>query len=308
VGKDCQLAQYASPGVWNYLAKLMKISAPQVKTNSCQNAPVASGAHPLIVFTHGYTGTFTDYTFLFEDLASRGYVVASVNHTLEARATEFPDGRLVKSVVGTHFEDEMNLSADAMSQAVAVRLADLKFVMDELGRLNANRNGPFAGRLDMRRAALAGHSLGGMTALLGLKMEPRFRTAISIDGVPPGPLFGSTQKPVLILISGHDVDQDTCRLWTGLHGPRLALNFKGSEHLTPSDAVWLAPGAVKTGTAGLEATVAAMRDHIAAFLDANLKGDATDQHLTESSADDTDVEVTTRTQSLCKGLQKNAQE
>jgi len=307
VGRDCQLAQYTSPGVLNYLANLMKVPAPQVKTNSCQNAPVASGAHPVVVFTHGFTGTFTDYTFLFEDLASRGYVVASVNHTLEATATAFPDGRLVKSVIGTHFEDELNLSADSISQAVAVRLADLKFVMDELGRLNASRTGPLAGRLDMRRVALAGHSLGGMTALLGLKLDARFHTAISIDGVLPGPLFGSTQKPVLMLISGHDVDQDACRLWTGLHGARLALNFKGSEHLTPSDAVWLAPGAVKTGTAGIGGTVAAIRDYIAAFLDTNLKGNAKDQLLTGPSVDHPDVQVTTQTQSLCGSLQTNVQ-
>jgi len=41
-----------------------------------------------VIFTHGYIGTFTDYAFLFEDLASRGYVVASIDHTYEATALE----------------------------------------------------------------------------------------------------------------------------------------------------------------------------------------------------------------------------
>jgi len=46
------------------------VPLPEVKTNSCEDAIVASGAHPVVVFTPGYTGTFTDYTFLFEDLAA----------------------------------------------------------------------------------------------------------------------------------------------------------------------------------------------------------------------------------------------
>ncbi len=78
----------------------MAVSLPEVRTNSCLDAPIAEGAHPVILFSHGYTGAFTDYTFIFEDLASRGYVVASVDHTYEATAVEFPDGRFVKSVFG----------------------------------------------------------------------------------------------------------------------------------------------------------------------------------------------------------------
>ena len=45
---------------------------------------------------------FTDYTFIAEDLASRGYVVAAVDHPCEATAVEFPDGRVVKSAFGSH--------------------------------------------------------------------------------------------------------------------------------------------------------------------------------------------------------------
>jgi len=308
VAQHCDPAPYTSLDVWNYLAQLEKVPAPQVKTNSCQDAAVASGAHPVVVFTHGYTGTFTDYTFLFEDLASRGYVVASVNHTFEATAVEFPDGRLVKSVVGSHVGNTWQLDDQTTSLAVATRLADLQFVLDELQRLNASRTGPLAGRLDMSQVAVAGHSLGGMTALLSLELDPRFGAAISVDGVIPGASFGATDKPVLMLFAGRDAwDQGTCHLWSGLHGPRLALNFKGSEHLTPSDAVWLAKGAIQTGTVGMESTVAAIRNYIAAFLDTNLRGNPTDPLLKGEASDDHDVEITTETESPCGKTGKNAQ-
>jgi hypothetical protein len=103
-----------------------------------------------------------------------------------------------------------------------------------------------------------------------------------------------------MLFAGRDTwDQDTCHLWSELHGPRLALNFKGSEHLTPSDAVWLANGAIQTGTVGMESTVAAIRNYVAAFLETNLKGTATGSHLQGASSDYPDVEVTTQTQSPC---------
>jgi hypothetical protein len=87
------------------------------------------------------------------------------------------------------------------------------------------------------------------------------------------------------------------------HGPRLALNFKGSEHLTPSDAVWLAQGAINTGTMGMEKTLAAVRNYIAAFLEVSLSGKPMDGLLTVPSSDYPDVEVITKSQSACGGGQ-----
>jgi pimeloyl-ACP methyl ester carboxylesterase len=178
--------------------------------------------------------------------------------------------------------------------------------MDELWRMNTSPTSPFAKKLDLSHVVLGGHSLGGMTALLGVELEPRFRAALSIDGITPGLLFGATDKPVLMLFAGRDPwDQDTCRVWGQLRGQRLALTFKGSEHLTPSDAVWLANGAIKTGTVGMERTVAAVRNYIAAFLDVNLNGRPIDRLLTGASSDYPDVEITTQTQTPCGEAQSD---
>ena len=77
--------------------------------------------------------------------------------------------------------------------------------------------------------------------------------------------------PVMLLTMGHEQRTDEeCRLWSDLRGPRVAVNLRGSEHLTPSDVVWLAPGAIKTGSMSMERIVAGIRDNVAAFLDANL--------------------------------------
>ncbi len=305
--RDCRPAPYASAKVWNYLAQLERVPAPQVKTNSCQDAAITLGTHPVVVFTHGYTGTFTDYTFLFEDLASRGYVVASVGHTYETTAVEFSDGRLAKSVLGSHIGDTWRINRQSTSLAVAVRLNDLKFVMDELELLNASGTSPFAGKLDLSRVALAGHSLGGLTALLGIEFDSRFRASISIDGMMPGALFSPTDKPIMMLFARRDHwDAETCHLWRELRGPRLAVNLKGAEHLTPSDAVWLANGAIKTGTVGMTKTVTSVRDYVAGFLDANLNGKPMDNRLLMGlSSNYPDVEVTT--QPSCGEAQEDSQ-
>lgn len=298
--QDCKPAEYSSPAVWSYFSQLVGVPLPEVRTNSCQDAAISNGAHPVVVFTPGYTGTFTDYTFLFEELASRGYVVASLNHTNEATVVEFPDGRFVKSLFGSHLGTRLRTDEDAYTSAVAVRLSDLKFVLKELDRLNATPKGPFAGKLDMSRVALAGHSLGGLTALLGIEGEPRFRAGIILDAVAPDRVVNATETPMFMLITGREQwSVDECRLWSNLRGPRLGVNLPGAEHLAPSDAVWLAKGMVKTGGMGPEKTMAVLRNYIAAFLDANLRGQPMNSLLTGPSPDFPDVVVTTREQSLC---------
>ncbi len=261
-------------------------------------APIAEGRYPVVVFTHGYTGTFTDYTFIFEDLASRGYVVASVDHTYEATAVEFRDGRFVASAVGSHWNNTWRTDEQTLSFAVSARLGDLRSIVNELERLNAESGSPFAGKLDIARLAIAGHSLGGVTALPAVLQDTRFRAGVLIDGWPDS-LTTPTQTPVLILGTGHDQWSDGERgLRNNLRGPRLAVNLQGAEHVTPSDLVWLAKGGIRTGAMGPEKTIAAIRDYIAAFLDAYLRGKRASPLLAGPSSQYPDAVITTQKDSL----------
>ena len=304
-GVPCQPAEYMSPRVWAYLSELVNIRLPDIRTNSCWNAPIAGGGHAVIVLTHSYTGTFTDYTFIAEDLASRGYVVASIAHTYETTAVEFPDGRLAKSMVGSYLAPE-SLSFDeaSLSLARSVRLDDLKFILDELARLNSDTDSPFVGQLDLSRVGLVGHSLGGEAAISGVEHDARFKAAVIIDGVVTNASAVGTDKAVLILAAGREQWSDNeCALWRHLRGFRFAVNLIGADHMTPSDAVWLAayvPGlAVQTGPTGPQRTMAAVRNYVATFLDANLRGQPMNSLLTGPSPDSPEVVATTREQLLC---------
>jgi hypothetical protein len=106
-------------------------------------------------------------------------------------------------------------------------------------------------------------------------------------------LINATKEPVLILTAGsNDWSSSEQDLWRELHGPRFLVNLRGAEHLTPTDLVWPAKGAIRTGTMGPEKTIAAIRDYIAVFLDANLRGQPTSPLLSGTSSEFPDVEVT----------------
>jgi dienelactone hydrolase len=297
---QCQPAAYASPKVWRRFSELIGARLPNVTTNSCADAPVLDGAHPVVVFTPGFTGTFTDYTFLFEDLASRGYVIASVAHTYETTAVEFPDGRFFESALGSYLGGSLRGDAGTMAFAVIVRLGDLEFVLNELNYLNAAADSPFGGKLDTSRIALAGHSMGGVTALLGVEQDTRFKVGIVIDGDIANGLSSPTQTPILIMGMGRQQwSAEGCRLWTDLRGGRFAVNFLGAEHMTPTDGLWIARGAISPGEMSAETTVASLRNYVAAFLDANLRGQPWSPLLLQTSPDYRGAVVTTQNESLC---------
>src|SRR6266446_6634719 len=177
-GSACPRAEYTTPAVWSYFAELTGVRLPRVMTHSCLDAPVAQAAFPIVIFSPGLTATFTDYTFLFEDLASRGYIVVSVDHTHEATAVAFADGRMAKSFYGSHLTRIEGLDERALAVTESARLGDVQLILDELQRLNVRRDSAFAAHLDTAAIAIAGHSLGGLTALQALESESTTRAPI----------------------------------------------------------------------------------------------------------------------------------
>lgn len=269
---NCRAAPYASPAVWSILSELAGTRLPTVATNSCVDAPILAGFYPVVVFSHGLTGTFTDYTFLFEDLASRGYVVASVDHTYDASAVELGDGRIARSRFGSYLTQIEQLDESEARQLEATRLDDIRFVLDEVERLQNQPDSPFAGHLNVAAMAVAGHSFGGLTALEALHFDSRLRAAVALEGVMPDASFVATNRPVLLLDAGRKQWPEREQgVWDKLHGPRLAINLPGAGHLAPSDAVWYAKGTVATGSLSPEQAVSAIRDSVATFLDIHLR-------------------------------------
>lgn len=99
--------------------------------------------YPLIILSHGYTGSRLLFTYLAENLASKGYVVASIDHTEST------------------FRD-----ANKFSSTLLNRSLDQLFVLNEMDRLSRPTSGSFlAGLLDASNTGLIGYSMGGYGAL-----------------------------------------------------------------------------------------------------------------------------------------------
>src|SRR5207248_3712023 len=114
---------------------------------------------------------------LVEDLASHWYVVVAMDHTHDSDEVEFPGGRLE---VGTLPPDTLEIN----TEAVAVREADTRFVLDELAVLEHGGNPDhehvrlprgLAGSLDLSRTGMFGWSIGGATAAATMRDDPRIR-------------------------------------------------------------------------------------------------------------------------------------
>lgn len=160
-----------------------------VKTNSYPNAAVASQqqSYPLILFSHGLPGARFSNTFQFEELASQGFIVASIEHTYNALATVLPDGKFVTIASLPGMTD-----IDAWDGLISdIWVQDSTFVLDELEKLNdKDSNNLFSGKIDMNHVGMFGHSFGGANAAQVLYTDPRVKAAINMDGT----MFGNTHK------------------------------------------------------------------------------------------------------------------
>lgn len=304
----CHPAEYTPHRVWAYMERLSGSPLPGIRTSSCLNAAMTPGTHPVILFSHGYTGTFTDSTFLFEDLASRGYIVASIAHTNESTAVEFPDGKLVPGVLGSYLDfPSLRTDQESIRFARAVRLSDLNFVLDELGRQNQG-NGPLAGTLNLSAIGIMGHSLGGEVALSALRQDSRLKAAVALDSPTGSDDLTSTGKPVLMLTAARrSWTPQECQFWESLRGPKLLVNIPWADHFTFSDASWiLETPSLFPGDLHANRTVHFLRNSIAGFFD---------QYLKESSArllpyrlqSQSGISVTTQSQRLCPANSATAQ-
>ena len=295
----CRAAEYAPSQVWAYLSKLSGLSLPNPRTSSCLDAPVEPGRHPVVLFSHGYTGTFTDSTFLVEDLATRGYIVLSIAHTGETTAVELPSKKLVPGLFGSYLDPEsLRFDDKSLHSAREVRFSDLRFVVDQLGRVNRTP-GPLTGTLNLSEIGVIGHSLGGEMALVALQRDPRLRVAVVLDAPIDNEDISATSKPVLMLTAARrNWTSQECRLWQNLHGPRLLVNLSWADHYTFSDALWMLGTSSSSDDPDGSSAIQFLRHSIAGFLDQYVKRSSTKPWVYMLGLQ-TRVSVTTQSQSLC---------
>ena len=243
-----------------------------------------AGAWPVVLFSTGYGIERQLYTGLVEDLASHGYVVVAIDHPHDANIVAFPDGHTVS--IG-----KVGESNNAIAHALTVRIADTKYVLSALTRLDRDRRNAFFGILNLDHIGMFGHSLGGATAAATMLTDRRIDAGLDMDGF----LFGKVattglNKPFVLFAAdpGFRHQPNLAGFWNHLRGPRYAVDFAGAAHLAFTDLVFLVPqlaGMNKAvtqarllpliGTINPTVAYAAERAYVLAFFDRALKAEDT---------------------------------
>lgn len=189
-----------------------------------EGAPPAKSGRPfpLIIFAHGNTvADPAAYSTLKQTWAAAGYVVAAPTFPLSSTTLPGAGGDLVNQP------------------------ADVSFVIGQLLGLSAAPDGPYAGLIDPERIAVAGHSLGAMTAV-GVTAntcctDPRIKASVILAGAEQGVLGGSFfTGPVHVPTMVVHGDADTVvpiaegrKVFLDAAAPKVMLTVLKGDHNTP---------------------------------------------------------------------------
>ncbi|HHW30058.1 MAG TPA: hypothetical protein GXX20_00030 [Clostridiaceae bacterium] len=148
---------------------------------------IANNTCPLIIFSHGGISTKTSNLSLYKELASHGYVVASIDHTYHALITEI-DG--VKIYIDSGYMRELNEedshsdlenSYACFQKWMKLRTGDINFVIDTFIEKSVNESNSFYSLIDADRIGVAGHSLGGSAALGVARQRNDIKAVIALE-------------------------------------------------------------------------------------------------------------------------------
>lgn len=235
-----------------------------IDTYGVENAPVASqkSSYPVILFSHGFGSGFRSQSlFQVQELASRGYIVVTIDHTYFSLSTLFTDGSSVQfnSDVGwpTLINDKSRKVAD-------IWVEDARFVLDQLETMNvSDPHSILTNKMDLSKVGYLGASFGGPVAARAMQLDDRIKAGINQDARPfyhEEIVQEGLQQPFMYMQSSNNISNAsnaqlkefgvTREQWNGipqeieleldrffqsLKGNGYLMKIKGTEHVTFSD-------------------------------------------------------------------------
>jgi predicted dienelactone hydrolase len=200
------------------------------------------GPYPVVLLEHGSGVVPAIYTVLAEGLASDGFIVVATNHPPDSLIAAFPDGHELKFTPYWPAEGDRRTQGVAIGKfADEVLVADVGFVLNQLQEINSHDHF-WQGRLDLSKIGIVGHSMGGTTAALATREEPRILVGVNLDGstypgmnedVRPVPV----RKPFLFLATEeHASGEGGAREYVGSESNTYYVVVAGAGHMSFTDA------------------------------------------------------------------------
>lgn len=241
-----------------------------------RNAPAAPGGpYPLVILSHGHSGTPQAMAWVAENLATKGYVVAGIYH-----------------------RDPPLTDAAQFAVPVKWRPLDQAFAARALQAKAHDRASNLSGLIDPGRVALIGYSMGGYGAV-SLATDPAgvsgLRAVVAISpwggqarfSVWSRSALAAVRAPMLMIVGDRDdvvgYEDGVKAIYDGaVHAPRYLLVFENAGH-----SIGMGPASAETYNTlwGLDyfedpvwrkdRLIAVNLHMITAFLDLYVKGDNT---------------------------------
>ena len=140
----------------------------KTKSDSYENAPIAEGKHPLIIYMAGHNGMGYENYMLLEKLAEKGFIVVSVWSV-----------GLYPGYMSNHILDTMEQVFDG-ELALKIIKSDTRF------------------DVDVDKIGVLGMSWGGMSAAILLDKYPEIKAMASLDGSEVF-YYGDTEEEDVLL-------------------------------------------------------------------------------------------------------------
>lgn len=245
--------------------------------------PAEAQAAPVILFSHGLGGSREMGNYMGEHWSGRGYVAVFLQHPGS-------DISVWKGKPVTQMMQAMKEAANA--ENFLLRVKDVPAVLDQLDSWNREAGHLLAGRLDMDRVGMSGHSFGAVTtqAVSGQKAfmsgqsftEARIKAAVAFSpSLPRGgnakAAFGSVQIPWMLMTGteddsriGNTTPESRQQVYPALPpGNKYELVLFGAKHSAFTDRAL--PGDKGERNPNHHRVILALST---AFWDAYLRGDA----------------------------------
>ncbi|MFJ6809955.1 alpha/beta hydrolase family protein [Streptomyces anulatus] len=251
------------------------------RTHARTAARPAPGRFPLVLLSPGFGTPRATLTGLAEELASRGYVVATADHPYESTGTQLPDGRVLTCAACDKVDAQPDQAArrKVLAAVSAGRADDFSFLLDRLtGPDPAWRH---SRTIDPRRVGMAGHSIGGNAASSTMAADSRVDAGVNMDGTffDPAPVRGLDGRPFLMLGTdpghGPGTDESWDDAWDRLDGFKRWLTVRDSGHFTFTDIPEIGEQlGIEDPDAPLSAarSTTITRSYVTAFFDRSLRG------------------------------------
>jgi len=252
-----------------------------IGTHSFLNAPVNKQVEnaPLVLFSHGIWGMRFQNTAQFEALASRGYIVASVDHAYDASLTLFKDGTIADFRSGYEGELSEEEFWALRNPQLRTRVSDIRFMIDTIGG-KKNQGVEVWSVVNMEHIGIFGHSYGGSTSLIASIQDERIDAAIALDGwmipVPLDVIERGSNKPFYYI--GREswpdpLNYQQLNKFLEKSSNQSTMFLPGTEHFDYSDAPLFSPYMQTFGLSGVipaKELAKKLEDEIVGFFDHHL--------------------------------------